>query len=69
MKNKRNVLYCLIILLLAAVIYFPTQDHQKYDTKTVTYQPDVKKSKPEPTSWDFIAVLKDNLIDNEIPKQ
>jgi hypothetical protein len=33
MKNKRNVLYRLIIMLVAGVIYFPAQAQQKYDAK------------------------------------
>ena len=44
MKNKKNGLSCLIILL-AGVIYFPVQAQQKHDDKTVIYQLDVKKSK------------------------
>lgn len=44
MKNKRNVWYCLIILL-AGVIYFPAQAQQKNGAQDVVYQLDVKKSK------------------------
>src|SRR5258708_2534301 len=44
MKNKRNVLSCLIILL-AGVFYFPVQAQQKHGAKAVIYQLDVKKSK------------------------
>jgi len=44
MKNKRNFLYRLIIIL-AAVIYFPVQAQQKHGAKTDIYQLDIKKSK------------------------
>jgi len=44
MKNKRNVLSCLVILL-AGVIYFPVQAQQKHGAQDVIYQLDVKKSK------------------------
>jgi len=44
MKNKRNVLYSLIIIL-AGVIYFPVRAQQKNGSQAVVYQLDVKKSK------------------------
>jgi hypothetical protein len=44
MKNKRNVLFCLIILL-AAEIYSPAQAQQKNGAQDVVYLLDVKKSK------------------------
>lgn len=44
MKNKRNVLYSLLILF-AGIIYLPTQAQQKKDDLDVVYQLDVKKSK------------------------
>ncbi|MDB5140795.1 MAG: hypothetical protein JWR12_2711 [Mucilaginibacter sp.] len=47
MKNKKNVLCCLIIML-AGVIYFPVQAQQKNGAQDVVYQLDIKKSK---LSW------------------
>jgi YceI-like domain len=44
MKNKKNVLCCLVILL-AGVIYFPVLAQQKNDAQNVVYQLDIKKSK------------------------
>jgi hypothetical protein len=44
MKNKRNILYCLLIIL-AEVIYFPVQAQQKDGAQDVIYQLNVKKSK------------------------
>jgi polyisoprenoid-binding protein YceI len=44
MKNKKNVLCCLIIIL-AGVIYFPVQAQQKNGAQDVVYRLDVKKSK------------------------
>jgi len=44
MKNKKNVLCCLIIIL-AGVIYFPVQAQQKNSAQDVVYQLDIKKSK------------------------
>jgi hypothetical protein len=44
MKNKRNVLSCMIILL-AGLTHLPVQAQQKQDTETGIYQLDVKKSK------------------------
>jgi polyisoprenoid-binding protein YceI len=44
MKNKVTILYGLIIML-AAVIYFPAQAQQKNGAQDVVYRLDVKKSK------------------------
>lgn len=44
MKNKKNVL-CGLIILLAGVIYFPVLAQQKKGAPDVVYQLDVKKSK------------------------
>ncbi|HEX8548560.1 MAG TPA: YceI family protein [Cytophagaceae bacterium] len=44
MKNKRKVLFCLVIAL-AAVMCFPVKAQQKDKAQGVVYQLDVKKSK------------------------
>lgn len=44
MRNKRNILYYLLIIL-AGIIYIPVQAQPKNGSKTVVYQLDVKKSK------------------------
>lgn len=44
MKNKRNVL-CSLIIMLAGIIYFPVQAQQKDGPKDVIYQLDIKTSK------------------------
>jgi YceI-like domain len=44
MKNKKNVL-CSLIILLAGVIYFPVQAQQKNGAQDVVYQLDINKSK------------------------
>ncbi|TWJ00916.1 YceI-like domain-containing protein [Mucilaginibacter frigoritolerans] len=44
MKNKKNVL-CGLIILLAGVFYFPVLAQQKKSAQDVVYQLDVKKSK------------------------
>ena len=44
MKNKKNVL-CALIIMLAGVIYFPVLAQQIKDTQDAVYQLDVKKSK------------------------
>jgi len=44
MKNKKNVI-CALVILLAGVIYFPVPAQQKKDAQDVVYQLDVKKSK------------------------
>jgi len=42
MKNKKNVLCCLLITL-AEVIYFPIRAQQKNGVQNVVYQLDIKK--------------------------
>lgn len=44
MKNEKNVL-CALIIMLAGVIYFPVLAQQIKDTQDAVYQLDVKKSK------------------------